>query len=352
MSDDNGKVTLDQQSALGVLLQQQEEEVVNSVQREIGQINFHDSEDRELVQKAIGRVRQRVDEGEFLDVQDGGKRRKLNSEGGHSQESVPNTPDVSNSLQETEQNTKPDFLEKILSQKEKTVLARVATIIDTHTNVRSGDGDYISAYRDPFFWRDTVNEFRQGRGESSLFDISEEDRNSYQSSKIGRYYRTQGMYIQEGSEQYEVLKEVMDYIRNDRNSSQNIKKVIDAQRTAVEHDKLLEQTNSRSVDENEMGKDIIMFAGNKYRLREEHRAEYEMDTIEELYVKAVAVSIMAETDGRSNTAKEILENGGMDVVKNLEPESVADLLVDLQIIALEGEEEQIDFSRDGGGRGL
>ena len=120
----------------------------------------------------------------------------------------------------------------------------------------------------------------------------------------------------------------MDSISKDPDSSLNIKKICEAQKSALEKEKLL----GRSVSENETGKDIIIIAGKKYRLKEgeKQRPSYAMDNIEEFYIRAVATSILAETDGDSVAAKEILENGGMKVVKNLDKESVVDLLVDLQ----------------------
>ncbi len=211
-------------------------------------------------------------------------------------------------------------------------IERLASVIDTHKGVKD-DADYVSDYRDPFHWRVTINQLHN----NEVFKI---DREGYskETHAVSRFYRSQGMHILPNSEQYEALKEVMDYIKEDFRSSENIHHICEDQQNELEKENMVR----KHTNEDEIGKDVILFCGKKYKLRDEYRAEYEMDTIEEFYIKALAVSIMAESDGNSKVAKDILDKGGMAIVKNLDQESVVELLVDLQIIALEGDEIEND----------
>jgi hypothetical protein len=224
--------------------------------------------------------------------------------------------------------TKKSDLIKAASQIDLKTLERIASIIDTHEGVKD-DVDYISHYRDPFYWRVSINQLQH----KEVFKIDREEY-SKESHNVGRLYRSQGMSILPNSQQYAALQEVMDYIKSDMTSSENIHNICEDQQTELEKDKVVHPDDH----EQESGKDIILFCGRKFKLREKYRSEYAMDTIEEFYIKAVAVSIMAESDGNSQVAKEILDNGGMAIVKNLNQESVMELLQELQIIALEGED--------------
>ncbi len=239
-------------------------------------------------------------------------------------------------------------LEEKLTQKDEKVLSQQIPVIKEYIDVDHDwnhdveyDENFISSSsHNPYFWREIADESINKHNNNS------ENKDRQKQRFVERFpeetYRAD-------PERYAIeLQKVAGYIRGDLDSSANIHKICEAQRVALEKEKLL----GRSVAKDEAGKNIIMIAGKKYRLREreEERPAYAMDTLRESYIEAVATSILAETDGESAVAKEVLENGGMEVVKNLDENSIADLLVDLQIIALEGEEIQVNLNeREEGG---
>lgn len=227
---------------------------------------------------------------------------------------------------------KAEDLQKALLKIDSETLKTIAAVVDTHHQVKDKKR-YVSEYRDPSYWRKAVNEIQQ----KEIFSIAPEDyyfSDEFFESK-GRFFRAQGMTIHANHDQYESLKEVMDYLKNDPDSSKHIHEICEEHKL-----ELLDKRAALNADlDEETGKDLILFHGHKYQLREHFREEYAVDTIEEFYIKALAVSILAETDGNSKIARDILEGGGMLIIKNLQPESVVSLLQELQIIALEGESE-------------
>lgn len=56
--------------------------------------------------------------------------------------------------------------------------------------------------------------------------------------------------------------------------------------------------------------------------------------LEELYIKSVAVSLLAESDGRCEMAKEILFNGGMEAIKKMDVASLQTVLDQLHEISI------------------
>ena len=54
--------------------------------------------------------------------------------------------------------------------------------------------------------------------------------------------------------------------------------------------------------------------------------------LEELYIQSVAVSLLAESDGSSSIAKEILHNGGLDAIKKMDVASLKVILDQLNHI--------------------
>ena len=55
------------------------------------------------------------------------------------------------------------------------------------------------------------------------------------------------------------------------------------------------------------------------------------DLLEETYIKAIAVSILAETNGNSKLAESVLLNGGLQAMKQLDIKDLRSLLGDLQV---------------------
>lgn len=74
-------------------------------------------------------------------------------------------------------------------------------------------------------------------------------------------------------------------------------------------------------------------------LVEEKKSSYAMDSLIETYIKAVAVSILSETNGNAVEARELLEKGGMKLVKNFDIESMKNVLEQLKDV-------EIDSKRD------
>lgn len=185
---------------------------------------------------------------------------------------------------------------------------------------------------DSYFWRKLADE------SINQYNSIPENKDRQRERFIDRYPQ-ENYEVQADRKRYEEeLQKVMGYIRNGLDNSENVND--ERQREAAEKEKLL----GRAVGENEAGKDIVMINGKKYRLKEgSNRQLHSMDTVKELYIRAVATSIMAETDNQSDGAKEILENGGMMLVKNLDERSKTDLLVDMQILALEGDTKVTKF---------
>lgn len=75
-------------------------------------------------------------------------------------------------------------------------------------------------------------------------------------------------------------------------------------------------------------------------LVEKKKASYAMDSLLETYIKAIAVSILSETNGNSAEARELLENGGMKLVKNFDVESMKNLLEQLKDISTGSEKKE------------
>jgi hypothetical protein len=223
-----------------------------------------------------------------------------------------------------------DKLSKAISEINCDTIKKISSVLISQEKAQFGKA-YICQSSDPFYWRKKANEYNERIGLKPKFNLDLNSQN-YERSRIGQYYHDYGMDVSPTSEQYKAIEEVMNYIKEDNNSLRNIKKLCYKQQELLEKRKML----IKHSDDLEEGRDLIRFHGHNYKLRDKYRESYSMDTVEELYIKALAVSILAESNGKSDIAKDILYNGGMDVIKNIQTESVNDLLLDLQIIAFQG----------------
>ena len=110
----------------------------------------------------------------------------------------------------------------------------------------------------------------------------------------------------------------------------------------AEHDKLLASGDSGnkelSLGQNQKQGNLsqqqhqkIIFFGMEFNKSLNPRSILAPDLLEETYIKAIAVSILAETNGNSKLAESVLLNGGLQAMKQLDIKDLRSLLGDLQV---------------------
>ncbi len=161
--------------------------------------------------------------------------------------------------------------------------------------------------------------------------------NSSGSHHIGDLYRKTGMKINLNDLNHEEaikIKSIIQFIK-DKIGNLILLKI------KSEHDKLLASGDSGnkelSLGQNQKQGNLsqqqhqkIIFFGVEFNKSLNPRSMVAPDLLEETYIKAMAVSILAETNGNSKLAESVLLNGGLQAMKQLDIKDLRSLLGDLQ----------------------
>ena len=163
--------------------------------------------------------------------------------------------------------------------------------------------------------------------------------NSSNAHHIGDLYRKNGMKINLGdlnSEEARRIKSIIQFIKGRIGNAILLK-------IKAENDKLLVNSNGeagnkeRALGQNEAQGNLsqvqhqkIIFFGREFNKSLNPRSITEPDLLEENYIKAIAVSILAETNGNSKMAESVLTNGGLQAIKQLDIKDLRNLLGELQ----------------------
>lgn len=161
-------------------------------------------------------------------------------------------------------------------------------------------------------------------------------------SKEGKFYLHYGMRINFRKQSKEAKKiiELMHIIRKSHTQNDIFDKMADIkiQENKIKNNRknsLISMINSSNISgsddsggssNQELEKEVI----NK-KSREIHNINEHL-RLEELYIQSVAVSLLAESDGNSEMAKEILHNGGMEAIKKMDVNSLKVILDQLNQI--------------------
>ncbi|MDA0902181.1 MAG: hypothetical protein O3B09_02065 [Proteobacteria bacterium] len=180
-----------------------------------------------------------------------------------------------------------------------------------------------------------------------------------ESSHIGEYYRQHGMKIDPqapNDPKAIALKEIMDDIKRNIKADDHFKELAEEE---IEHSQKLNEESDDETYEAEKIRSLgngkkkkrMFILGKWLELSDHSRSLHSVDLLEEYCIKAVAVSILAETNGNSKIARKILnEAGGMKIIKSLDVESLRELLTDLQDIladpAIEKTIEDRQFTKE------
>ena len=162
--------------------------------------------------------------------------------------------------------------------------------------------------------------------------------NSSGAHHIGDLYRKTGMKINLNDLNHEEaikIKSVIQFIKGKIGNLILLK-------IKAEHDKLLASGDSGnkelSLGQNQKQGNLsqqqhqkIIFFGMEFNKSLNPRSILAPDLLEETYIKAIAVSILAETNGNSKLAESVLLNGGLQAMKQLDIKDLRSLLGDLQV---------------------
>ena len=161
--------------------------------------------------------------------------------------------------------------------------------------------------------------------------------NSPGTHHIGNLYRKSGIKINLGdshSEEAKKIKSMMQFIKSNLGDSILLK-------IKAENDKLTGEGDSTNqglaLGQNQKQGNLsqeqhqkIMFFGMEFNKSLNPRSMTDPDLLEETYIKSIAVSILAETNGNSKVAESVLSNGGLMAIKQLDVKDLRNLLSDLQ----------------------
>lgn len=142
-----------------------------------------------------------------------------------------------------------------------------------------------------------------------------------ENSHVGDFYRKSGMKIDlrnESDPVVESLKTVMAYIVNNWDSNGSGSDGSSGNK---------ERAKSFEKDGLEIG--II----DDEDLSTKSRDAESIDLPEETVIKAIAVSILSETDGDCNLAKNVLDSGGLKMIKSMSPKGLQKLIENLKSIS-------------------
>lgn len=161
-------------------------------------------------------------------------------------------------------------------------------------------------------------------------------------SKKGKFYLHYGMRInlKKQSEEAKKIIELMHIIRKSHTQNDIFDKMADIkiQENKIKNNKenslisMIKSSNNSGSDDGggssnqELEKEVINKKNPEIRNINEHLR------LEELYIQSVAVSLLAESDGNSAIAKEILHNGGMEAIKKMDVNSLKVILDQLNQI--------------------
>lgn len=222
---------------------------------------------------------------------------------------------------------------------------RIKSILEHH---EQGSSDYYN----PHYWRNLVREKSDKGNSETIFTHLNGRHKDF--GAVGDFYRKNGMRIDladKENDQAQKIDSIMEYIK--QGVGDDFKKVAMEQYEDIVggedrdgnggQDKELEKGQVATVQVLGEGGEVkerlydkekeVEFFGQIYSKAVKSRSIVSMDSLEETYIKAVAVSILAETDGDDSIAREILQNGGMSVVKSLDRNGLRDLLQDLNALS-------------------
>jgi hypothetical protein len=140
---------------------------------------------------------------------------------------------------------------------------------------------------------------------------------------IGDHYLKQGMKIKRYNEEMKNIISIMNFIKSLSEDHENEKT-----KTAI-LGKNQEETSGKGKGSSLLEHKGVYNAGENAQIRSLEEALLP----EESAVRAIAVSILAETNGNSEIAKEILSISGLKMLKSMDPKALVHLQEDLQAIS-------------------
>lgn len=159
--------------------------------------------------------------------------------------------------------------------------------------------------------------------DSSKFSESNKiinEQNKSENSHLGNFYLNSGMKINIDNQSDPAavsLKSLMDYIKKNWDSSGD-------------------NNDNGSSDNQEKNKTNLEDQSQDQSTDSDHTKPRSIDSVdlpEETTIKAMAVSILAETDGNCDLAKEVLNIGGLKMMKSMSPRGLDKLIKDLESIS-------------------
>jgi hypothetical protein len=152
---------------------------------------------------------------------------------------------------------------------------------------------------------------------------------------IGDFYRKFGMGINLGdsSKKAADLLQVMGFITNGLVNEENvdIRPIVDEE-DVDDLEKMPNLTHKNALDK------YRQLYGRKNR---KQRLLFAMDLPEEIEIKAIAISILAETNGNVQMAHDILSVAGLKIIKSMSHTELRHLKADLQALSTETDDEFI-----------
>ena len=100
----------------------------------------------------------------------------------------------------------------------------------------------------------------------------------------------------------------------------------------------------RIKDDQNLGKSPLMIYKQFYGDNVKQRSLASMDLLDEANIKAIAVSILAETNGNSQIAYEILTTSGLEIIKSMSKRELDFVKADLQTTSTHGHNEEDEDS--------
>lgn len=163
-------------------------------------------------------------------------------------------------------------------------------------------------------------------------------------SKIGEFYRLYGMTIKfnKNDPKAQAIIDLMHIIRRSHTKNDIFNKLADVK---IKEDQLKNKktslismiNDSKSQISNTEDSDSSSNQEKEITIEKKEKNNDHADhlRLEELYIRAVAVSLLAESDGNSAVAKEILYDGGLDAIKKMDITSLRAILDQLNNITPE-----------------
>lgn len=147
-----------------------------------------------------------------------------------------------------------------------------------------------------------------------------DDLDRYENSHVGDFYRKSGMKIDlknESDPAVKSLKTVMDYISKNWDSSDS-----SSDGSSGNEEK------AKSFEKDGLG---IEFGDEDWSSKS--RNLNSIDLPEEMMIKAIAVSILSETDGDCDLAKNVLDSGGLKMIKSMSLKGLQKLIENLKSVS-------------------